>query len=109
MNVSIHRTHATLLSDPATWLQQVLGSFARPAAPAAIVRHLAKGETFKVEDPQLHDLSCLQGTLWVTQDQDPEDHILERGDRYASGSAVCMLVHAMSDARVVVTRRGRAR
>ena len=109
MNVSVHSTHATLLRDPWTWLQQVLSPFWRSAAPASLVRHLEKGETFRVEAPQLHDLACLQGTLWVTHDQDPEDHILERGQRYSPGSAVCMLVHAMSDSRVAVTRRRHSR
>jgi Protein of unknown function (DUF2917) len=109
MNVSVHSTHATLLSDPWTWLQQVLSPLQQSAASASLVRHLEKGDTFRLDDPQMHDLACLQGTLWVTQDQDPEDHILERGERYSPGSAVCMLVHAMSDARVAVTRRGGAR
>jgi hypothetical protein len=109
MSVSVHSTHASLLSNPWTWLQQALGPLFRTAAPASVVRKMEKGESFRVVDPQLHELACLQGTLWVTHDQDPEDRILERGERYAPGSAVCMLVHAISDARVAVTARRRPR
>jgi Protein of unknown function (DUF2917) len=107
MSVSVHTTHATLLRDPRTWLQQLLSLQSRSAAPTSVVRRLEKGETFRVEQPQLHELACLQGTLWITQDQDPDDHILQRGERYAPGSEVCMLVHALSDARVAVTARRR--
>jgi hypothetical protein len=108
MSVSVHSTHAALLRDPWAWLQQVLSPLWRSEAPTSVVRHLEQGETFKVDQPHLHDLACLQGTLWVTHDQDPEDHVLERGARYSPGSAACMLVHALSDSRVAVTRRGRA-
>jgi hypothetical protein len=108
MSVSVHATPATLLRDPWTRLQQLLGPLSRSAAPTSVVRRLEKGETFRVQKPHLHELACLQGTLWITQDQDPDDHILERGERFSPGSTVCMLVHAMSDARVAVTARRRS-
>jgi hypothetical protein len=108
MSVSVHATHATLLRDPWTRLQQLLSPLSRSAAPTSVVRRLEKGETCRVEQPHLHELVCLQGTLWITQDQDSDGHMLERGERYSPGSAVCMLVHAMSDARVAVTARRRS-
>ena len=108
MRVSVHATRATLLRDPLNWLQQLLSPLSRSAAPTSVVRRLEKGETCRVEQPHLHELICLQGTLRITQDQDPDDHILERGERYSPGSTECMLVHAMSDARVAVTARRRS-
>jgi Protein of unknown function (DUF2917) len=83
---------------PLSWMQGLLndGLPAASSVPALPVV-MRRGETLVVDHPQA--VVCTEGTLWITHDSDPVDHVVERGGRHA-GTGPRMLVHAMSDARV---------
>ncbi len=40
---------------------------------------------------------CGAGVLWITQDGDPEDHILERGERFTVTRPGRLVVQGMRD------------
>ncbi len=108
MNATLHSTHESLFRGPLAWLQQAL-SFA-PRAPVAakplnLVRVLEGGDTIEIAEPRRSELVCLAGTLWITHDSHPHDHILARGDRYVGDSDSRMLVHAIDHARFLVCPR----
>jgi quercetin dioxygenase-like cupin family protein len=108
MNSTLN-SHATpALLRPWTWLQQLM-SFAAPRAPAvapvARVHRLERGDTIEIHEPAHHAVSCLKGTVWVTQDHSADDWILERGTRYQAAFNSRMLLHAIDEARVVVSAR----
>jgi len=46
----------------------------------SVEMQLNDGDLFRLEGDQRHSrILCLEGTLWVTQEGDPNDHILEMG------------------------------
>ncbi len=49
-------------------------------------------------------VTCLEGALWITQAGDPRDHVLVAGDRFALNGRGAVLLEAMREARVRVTR-----
>jgi hypothetical protein len=77
----------------------------RPAAGmlrrAASVRELPRHITLRIERPGGMFVECLSGTVWITHDGQPKDLVLEAGEHYQVRSDAVMLVHAMSDARVL--------
>ena len=108
MNSTLN-SHATPpLLRPWTWLQQLM-SFAAPRAPAvapvARMHRLERGDTIEIHEPAHHAVSWLKGTVWVTQDHSADDWILERGARYQAAFNSRMLLHAIDEARVVVSAR----
>ena len=62
------------------------------------------GETIEITQPLRHQLLCSQGTLWITHDGWPADHIVEQGQCYLAAIGARMLVHALGDARVRVSQ-----
>ena len=84
-------------------------SFAVPRGAALAeptrVHRLERGDTIEVHNPAQHDVSCLKGTVWVTPDHSADDWVLERGLRFRAQVNSRMLLHAMGEARVVVSAR----
>jgi hypothetical protein len=68
---------------------------------AASVRELQRHATLRIEQPGGMWLECLAGTLWITHDGDCKDLVLEAGEHYQVQTNAVMLVHAISDARVL--------
>ncbi len=87
--------------QPLAWMLDTLNGEFTPAALPARARRtvLRQGQILVIERTQSQALFCSEGTLWITHDNDPVDHIVEGGERYDAGPQR-MLVHAMSDARV---------
>jgi hypothetical protein len=48
-------------------------------------------------------VTCLEGTVWITQAGDPRDHVLFAGEEFAVNRRGDVLVEAMREARVRVT------
>ena len=108
MNTTL-QSHATSpLLRPWVWLQQLV-SFAAPRGTATAelsrMHRLERGDTIEIQDPAQRVVSCLRGTVWVTQDHSADDWVLERGSRYRARVNSRMLLHAMGEARVVVSSR----
>ena len=47
---------------------------------------------------------CLRGVVWVTQEHDPRDYVLTEGEMFLVTQPGTVLVGAVEDARVQVTR-----
>jgi hypothetical protein len=64
---------------------------------------LRKGEVWPITS-SLRGLAieCRQGILWVTQEGDPKDYILEPGQRFVVARRGSVVVEACSDARLRV-------
>ena len=84
-------------------------SFAVPRGAALAeptrVHRLERGDTIEVHSPAQHEVPWLKGTVWVTQDHSADDWVLERGLRVRAQVNSRMLLHAMGEARVVVSAR----
>ena len=67
--------------------------------PSIALRH---GATHRIDDGQGLRVQCLTGTLWLTQDGDRRDVVLEAGDGATIERSGLSIVTALSDARFVL-------
>lgn len=108
MNTTLTSHASSPLLRPWVWFQQLM-SFATPrgAATAEVTRvlRLERGDTIEIQDPAHRVVSCLQGTVWVTQDHSADDWVMERGARFRARVNSRLLLQAMGEARIVVSAR----
>jgi hypothetical protein len=64
---------------------------------------LRRGATLRIDDGQPHVIDVFEGLVWVTQDGDPRDVILEAGESFRFDGPGLTLVQAFDDARVLLT------
>lgn len=50
-------------------------------------------------------IECCEGTLWVTQERDPRDIVLEAGEAFTLDRRGTAIVHALADARLSIRPR----
>lgn len=62
---------------------------------------LERGRSQRLQDARGSLVLCLSGTLWLTQEGDPRDVVLEAGDEARIDRDGLSIVHALSDARFV--------
>jgi hypothetical protein len=61
---------------------------------------LPKRRTWHVEGDQRGEtIRCLKGVVWVTQESDPQDYILEAGDTFRVTRRGAVVAQAMRDAQ----------
>lgn len=61
---------------------------------------LAKHKIWNIEGDRRGDvISCLSGVLWITQDGDMQDYILEPGGNYWVTNRGSVIVQALKDAQ----------
>jgi hypothetical protein len=65
---------------------------------------LAKGNLRRIEDGTGTLVSCLGGTLWLTQEGDPRDVILQAGDEAIIDRDGASYLSALADARFVLSQ-----
>jgi hypothetical protein len=65
-------------------------------------RALAKGQLFRVRDGQGRRVECLSGCLWVTQEADPRDVVLEPGDGFTIERGGDTWLSALADSSFVL-------
>ena len=65
-------------------------------------RRLAKGRIRRVAQPLGRRVECVSGVLWVTQDGDPRDIVLEPGRGVRLRSADGALISALDDSRYLL-------
>lgn len=67
--------------------------------PAISLRH---GDAHRIDAGKGLWVQCLTGTLWLTQDNDPRDIVLEPGDGATIERDGLSIVSALSDARFLL-------
>lgn len=67
--------------------------------PAIALRHT---ETQRIEAGKGLRVQCLTGTLWLTQDNDPRDIVLEAGEGATIERDGTSIVSALSDAQFLL-------
>jgi hypothetical protein len=65
---------------------------------------LRRGQLLRVPDGRGSLVLCLSGTVWLTQDSDPRDIVLEAGDAVRIERDGLSIVSALSDASIVLSR-----
>jgi len=69
---------------------------------------LARGDLVKLDDARGTTLGVARGTLWVTQEHDPRDVVLNAGDVWAVERDGLTLVEAQTGAALCLLGRGAA-
>lgn len=76
---------------------------ARPVDATSSTSALDTGRTLWVDQPMAREVSCTQGTLWLTFDGVRKDIILEAGRSYRCDCASRLGIHAIDAARFEMT------
>jgi hypothetical protein len=63
---------------------------------------LARGQTLKVTDALGSTIRCNEGAVWITEENVPQDVVLEAGHSYRLSRKGLALVHAFGDASVAL-------
>lgn len=71
------------------------------------VIELQRGDILPLERASGVRLSCLEGTLWLTEENAPVDVVLSTGEAYDVEAKGRTLVQAMTTARVAVEATGK--
>lgn len=50
-------------------------------------------------------IRCLSGSLWITQENDSRDHLLQPGDDWVLGDAGTVVLQAFGTARAAILRK----
>lgn len=66
--------------------------------------HLAKSDLIRLSD-YAHTVTCHVGSLWITQDGDRRDIVLEAGQSFTTEKATATVVYALESARLVIEHR----
>lgn len=53
-----------------------------------------------------HTVICHSGSVWITQDDDDRDIVLDAGQRFTTASPSAAVLYALEPARVTVERHG---
>jgi uncharacterized protein YaiE (UPF0345 family) len=95
------------LDEPSSWWPLPTRAARVDAVHQPKTTVMPLGMTFALPKSKLaagQQLVCLEGTVWITRDGHPEDHVLEAGQSWAvpanASTGVRVLVHALRDARV---------
>jgi hypothetical protein len=69
--------------------------------------HLKEGELLPVEDGAGLEVTCLWGVLWITQEGDREDRIIDSGGSFVLDRPGLSVVTAVSGPALLVVQPGR--
>lgn len=78
-----------------------------PATPArGAAQSLPKGATLVLRRPLGCTVECERGSLWITFDGEPDDIVLDAGERHVAERRSRMLVHALDDSALRLVAAG---
>lgn len=63
---------------------------------------LAQAQTLRVNDGRLVSVDCVDGCLWITQDNDPRDIVLASGESFTLDRSGVALVSAFQPSTLAV-------
>jgi hypothetical protein len=63
---------------------------------------LAKGKALRVRNAAGSTLRVLEGSVWITEESNPRDVVLECGQRFRLAGAGLAIVEAFSDASIAL-------
>lgn len=66
------------------------------------VLDLRRGQLLRIQDAQGTRLVCTRGELWVTQDNDLDDHFIEPGDSLLLDRPGLVIVSAFHDSGIEI-------
>lgn len=64
--------------------------------------HLSDGQTLRVVDGAGTTVTCKEGTVWVTEENQPRDLVLEAGTRVRLKRAGLTLIQALTPAKLSI-------
>lgn len=67
-----------------------------------VLTRLDKGTLQRIEDANGKGVAVFDGSVWITQDNDPLDHFLEEGESLVFERAGLVIVQALVDSRLMV-------
>lgn len=67
--------------------------------------HLGKHGNIQLRDAAGWTVRALGGTVWITQDEDVRDVVLEAGESFVIDRDGVTLLYALDDARICVARK----
>ena len=68
-------------------------------------RPLNKGRLLRIEPGRRQRVECLNGCLWITQDNDTRDIVLNPGEGFTLDRPEGALLSALADSRLMVLER----
>jgi len=78
--------------------------FSNVPAPDSVI-DLARGQGWGIKGKRgRQTLFCLEGSVWVTQERDIRDYLLEAGDAFLVSQSGLVLVRALTPARIGCAR-----
>jgi len=99
------QTLAALVHPLTRWLRPRAASASRPAAwTVSLQRH----ETRAVTNFEGGTIECIDGCIWLTQDGDCRDVLLEAGQFHVTDRGARLLIHAMACSAIRLVASSRA-
>jgi len=79
------------------------------AGPLDTPIYLKAREILPIDGGAGLEVRCLRGILWITQDGDPEDRIIDSGESFVLDQPGLSLVNALLGPALVIVQRGTVR
>ncbi len=103
----MNHTFSPFLTQFPDFLQHLFHRFERQETKKidqVCIQALNKNQTLTIARPEHTQIECFNGCVWVTQDGDPKDILLEAGQSLLLEQPARVLVHALESSQVSIRR-----